>query len=90
VPLRPSVANFPGAKANETVLLDGKRVGKALASKFTTPPSRKSPMISREVHAVETARTANIAQSHLPFPRVSFVSLNAERAIMPITAAPMP
>ncbi len=41
-------------------------------------------------HAVEIARTANIPQSNLSFPSVSFVSLNAERAIMPITAAPMP
>jgi hypothetical protein len=77
-------------KSDENVLLAGRRVGKALASKFTAPPSRKSQMISCEVHAVETARIANIPQSSLSFPSVSFVSLNAERAIMPMTAAPMP
>ncbi len=47
-------------------------------------------MISCEVHAVETARTANIPHSSLSLPSVSFVSLNADRAMIPITAAPIP
>ena len=43
-----------------------------------------------EVHAVETARTAKMPHNNLSFPSVSLVSLNADRAMIPITAAPIP
>ena len=47
-------------------------------------------VFARDVQAVEMASTAKIAQSSLSRPSVSLVSLKAERAIIPITAAPMP
>ena len=47
-------------------------------------------MISREVHAVETASTAKMDQSSLSLAKVNLVSLNAERAMMAMTAAPIP
>jgi hypothetical protein len=90
LPLRPNAANDAGAKSNGIVLRGGKRLGKAFAIRFTTPPRRKSPIISREVHAVETASNKNTAHNSLSFPIVSLVSLKAERAMIPITAAPIP
>ena len=65
-------------------------MGKAFANRFTTPPRRKSQIISCEVHAVETASNKNTAHNSLSFPIVSLVSLKAERAMIPITAAPIP
>ena len=56
----------------------------------TTPEARNSQMISDSVQAVVSALTPNSAHSSRSFPRVSFTSLSALRAMMAMTAAPMP
>ena len=79
----------PGIR-NEIVVSTSLRAGIALTTTQTTPAARNSQMISREVHAVEIARVAKIPHSNLSFPIVSLLSLNADRAIIPMTAAPIP
>src|SRR5205807_6450130 len=68
----------PTATNNPAALPAAVRRGNDLATSTTTPPNKNSQMISREVHAVETASTAKIDQSSLSLPKVSLVSLNAE------------
>jgi hypothetical protein len=47
-------------------------------------------IISLEVQAVDAVKTMKIPQSNLSFPNVSLANLNAERAMIAITAAPIP
>ena len=61
-----------------------------MAPNATTPPSTTSQIISREVTAVEIASTPKIAHSSESFFRVSFVNFTVDRAMIAITAAPIP
>src|SRR5256885_12244462 len=55
-----------------------------------TPAVKNIQTTSRSVIAVEIARTKKIAQSSLSFLIAALTSFVAERAIMAITAAPIP
>ena len=56
----------------------------------TTPDSRNTQTISLSVQAVTSALTAKIPQSSQSRARVIFTSFTALRAMMAMTAAPMP
>jgi hypothetical protein len=64
--------------------------GKERTTKTSSPLARKTQMISDSVQAVMMALPAKTAQSSRSFLMVKRTSLKALRAMIAMTAAPMP
>ena len=80
------------SQAGATAAADarGRKRGGALTSKVRTPHPRNSQTISVAVMAVTAIMTRKMAQRSASFWMVIFTSFTALRAMMAMTAAPIP
>ena len=88
-PARP--ATSPGGSSTSPRAALGRRAnGLARTTSASAPAPTNTQTISDSVQAVTSAATANRLQSSTSRPRVSRVNFTALRAMMAMTAAPMP
>src|SRR5437016_2310722 len=88
-PVRPDVSHAGhGATSNALLASDGRT--RARASSGMNPEATKTQTISLAVQAVTATLTANSPQSNRSRPSVARASFAALRAMIAITAAPMP
>src|SRR6185503_1522821 len=101
--MRPSSGHDPTAGATDTAsdrfapttgssafVVAAPQRGGTRTTSATTPLAMNNQMISDSVHAVATVLMANSAQSSRSRASVSLTSLMALRAMIVMTAAPMP